>query len=188
MTRIISGSARGRTLRVPKAGTRPTPDRVRESLFSALEHQLGSWSGRHVLDLFAGSGALALEALSRGAQSAVLVESSRAAAQVCRDNIATTGFDARVVQTDAFRWVAKPATHAFGVVFADPPYGTPEPDVQRMVAALADHGWIADAGVLVIERPAAAAGPNWPAGFALTKERRFGDTVMHTAIWYVSTD
>lgn len=106
MTRIISGIARSRTLEVPKAGTRPTSDRVRESLFSSLEHALGTWSGVRVLDLYAGSGALVLEALSRGAASGEAVDQSAAACEVIRRNARTTGLPVVVTRASVDTWLA----------------------------------------------------------------------------------
>lgn len=99
MTRIVAGSAKGRTLAVPKSGTRPTSERVREALFSRLDH-MNVLEGATVLDLFAGTGALGLEALSRGAARATLVEKASAAARVATANVRATGLSARVVTAD----------------------------------------------------------------------------------------
>lgn len=119
--RIVAGRHKGRRLRAPAgAATRPTTDRVREALFSIL----GPLDGMHVLDLYAGSGALGLEALSRGAESVTFVESARPALEAIRANLAAAGDDAEVVATDALKWLRAAPTRnrAFDLVFCDPPY------------------------------------------------------------------
>jgi pantetheine-phosphate adenylyltransferase len=190
VTRIIAGSARGRTLVVPKDGVRPTSDRVRESLFSSLEHRLGSWAGIRVLDLFAGSGAFGLESLSRGAATATLVDNRRASVAACQRNSAASALAACVVLAEASAWLRKPraSSQRFDLVFADPPYGTDSLDVDVIVSALAGAGWLADRAVVVIERSRRVSAPNWPSGFTPEEPRRFGDTVVHTAVWYVPED
>jgi 16S rRNA (guanine966-N2)-methyltransferase len=125
MPRIISGWAGSLQLRTPPSGTRPTSDRVREALFSALEAR-DAVRDAHVLDLFAGSGALGIEALSRGAADAVFVESDARAAATVRRNLDALGIDAHVHRRDAFSWLAAAADgeEAFDLVFADPPYSS----------------------------------------------------------------
>lgn len=180
MTRIIAGSAGGRRLAVPPRGTRPTSDRVREALFSALEHDPGL-DGAAVLDLCAGSGALGLEALSRGAGHALLVESDRRAAGVLRRNVADLGLPgAHVRVAPAAAVLEAPADRAYEVVLVDPPYDLPDAEVAGWLAAAAAHGWLAAGAVVVVERRAGPPFP-WPAALSAVRERRYGDTVLHQA-------
>jgi 16S rRNA (guanine966-N2)-methyltransferase len=186
MTRIISGSARGRTLKVPVKGTRPTSDRVRESLFSALQSRLIAegldWDDICVLDLYAGSGALGLEALSRGAREVWLVEANRAAAGVITANIETLGIDgAHVLCADATLIArARPsAAMPAHVVLADPPYEVSAAVMRAMVVDLAGAGWLDQDAHVVIERPAGDLDSPFPEGWEALS-RRMGDT----ALWY----
>ncbi|MDR1186491.1 MAG: RsmD family RNA methyltransferase [Bifidobacteriaceae bacterium] len=144
MTRIIAGEAGGRTIKVPPSATRPTSDRVREALFSVLEALFGGplgWRGKAVLDLYAGSGALALEALSRGAASAVAVDSASAATRVIRANAAVLGLgdQLRVVTAPVEALVARPPPggRPFDLVFADPPYDLPTARVEAVLGKMA---------------------------------------------------
>ena len=175
MTRIVAGAAGGRRLRVPPAGTRPTSDRVREALFSALE-------ARWDLDLYAGSGALGLEALSRGASAAVLVEADRKAAAVVRGNIADLGLpgaDLRVGQVATV--LAQGTTAEFDVVFADPPYDLDTAAVEADLVALVRHGWLSEDAMVIVERSARSPEISWPAGFTVAKPRRYGETRLEIA-------
>ncbi len=183
MTRIISGTVGGRRLLVPKHGTRPTADRVRESMFSSLDHRLGSWDGLRVLDLFAGSGALGLEALSRGAAHATLVDSGREAVRACRENIARTGLSAQVVSSEVARFVTRPGESPFDVVFADPPYDLSAATLAKLLADLAANNWLANDALLILERDAADSHIAWPRGFDQVAERRLGDTMLRFAHW-----
>jgi 16S rRNA (guanine966-N2)-methyltransferase len=176
VTRIVAGSAGGRRLAVPPSGTRPTSERVREALFSALEAGYGL-AGARVLDLYAGSGALGLEALSRGAVSATFVESDRRALEVLRTNAAAVRLPGVVVRAGTVESVlAVPAPEPFDVILADPPYGTP---VDPIVALVADGDWLASDGVLVLERGIRDGVPALPDGFRVHRSRRYGDTVTH---------
>lgn len=180
MTRIIAGAAGGRRIVVPSAGTRPTSDRVREALFSALVADPGL-DGAAVLDLCAGSGALGLEALSRGAARALFVESDRRAAGVLRRNVATVGLPGAVVRTGTVASVlAGQADRAYDLVLVDPPYATQDAEVAHWLATAHAHGWLARDAVVVVERPRGRAFP-WPAPLTAVRERRYGDTVLHTA-------
>ncbi len=193
MTRIVSGAAGGRTLRVPGTGTRPTSERVREALFSRLEH-LGAVAGARVLDLYAGSGALGLEAASRGAATVTFVESSRAAADVCRANAAATRLSRlHVVVERAERFVDRPAASPWDLVLIDPPYELAEADLARVLRGLAGGGRERDRGaeprlaedaIVVVERSTRSPEPTWPAAMSRTEERRYGETV----IWFASPD
>lgn len=179
MTRIIAGTAGGRRLSTPPGeATRPTSDRVREALFSALESQLGTLAGRSVLDLYAGSAALALEACSRGAVRAVAVESERRAARVAAANASTTGLPVRVVTRSARSYVAQPADTVFDVVLLDPPYPLENDALVAVLADLVDNGWVAPGGVVVVERSARTVEPTWPQGLQQVRRRKYGETVL----------
>jgi len=191
VTRIIAGSARGRRLAVPPTGTRPTSDRVREALLSALEHELGTLGGARVADLYAGSGAVGLEALSRGAAHALLVEKDRKAVAVLRQNVETLRLDGAVVlPDDVARLAAAPPPGAarapYDLVFADPPYDVPDADVEAVLSGLATNGWLAEGGLVVVERarPRRGGGFAWPDGYEPLKDRQYGETVLRTALWY----
>lgn len=177
MTRIVAGTARGRTLVVPRGdATRPTSDRVREALFSRLEHE-GVLPGARVLDLYAGSGALGLEAASRGAVVVWLVESARAALDACRRNVATLGLPVvRVVASPVERALAGAAVHPFDLVLLDPPYPLDEDDLARVLWLLVEGDWLADRAVVVVERSARGVEPSWPSGLVRFDERRYGET------------
>ena len=184
MTRIIGGAARGRRLAVPAAGTRPTSDRVRESLFSALDSHLGGWAGLAVLDLYAGSGALGLEALSRGAEHTLLVESDRKAMAILTKNVAAVGIPGAVAQqADVGRFVARPATRAYDLVLADPPYDLLDTMIEQVLAGLGDQGWLAADAVVVVERNRRSSF-SWPPGYAPGRDRSYGDTVLRQGVWY----
>ena len=177
MTRIIGGTAGGRRLQVPPGtGTRPTSDRTREALFSALESLLGTWQGVTVLDLYAGSGAVGLEALSRGAADAVCVEKDRRAAALVKRNAAELGLALRVVTRSVPAYLGG-EPHAFDLVFLDPPYDVGEGAVRRDLSALAG-GWLAPGAVVVVERSARSALREWPRGYEPLRDRRYGETVL----------
>jgi 16S rRNA (guanine966-N2)-methyltransferase len=183
VTRIIAGTLRGRTLSVPAGrDTRPTSDRVREALFSRLEHE-DVLRGTRVLDLYAGSGALGLEAASRGAAHVLLVEQAREAVRVCRRNVADLGL-AEVVEVRA-QAVATVLAHApdepYDLVLADPPYPAAEDEVAQVLRRLVDRDWLADGAVVVLERSARGPEPTWPPGLARFDERRYGETVLWLA-------
>ena len=147
--RIIAGEWRGRTLVAPKGlETRPTADRTRETLFSMLVSRIGSFDGLRVADLYAGSGALAFEALSRGAGHATLIENDRAAVQAIERNLDTLGARHRAT-VRAMSAVTLPRETPFDLVFADPPYADGSGD--KVVAAVAKSGWLAPGGWLAIE-------------------------------------
>ena len=183
MTRIIAGAAGGRRITVPPAGTRPTSDRVREALFSALVADPGL-DGAVVLDLCAGSGALGLEALSRGAAHALFVESDRRAAGVLRRNVAALALPgAEVRAAGAAAVLGSPADRAYDVVLVDPPYATPDAEVAGWLAAAHAHGWLDEGAVVVVERARSVTSGTfpWPAPLEAVRERRYGDTALHTA-------
>ena len=178
MTRIISGTAGGRRLKVPRAGVRPTGDRAREGLFNSLGSLL-DLDGARVLDLYAGSGALGLEALSRGAAEAVFVENGGGVLPVLRDNIAAVGVRGAVVLPASVpAVVAGPATAAFDLVFADPPYAAPVAEVLGVLGALAGNGWLAPDAVVVVERSSREEPWEWPTPLIGVRDRRYGEAVL----------
>ena len=182
MTRIVAGSAKGRTLAVPKSGTRPTSERVREALFSRLDH-MNVLEGATVLDLYAGTGALGLEALSRGASSATLVEKASGAARVATANVRSTGLSARVVIADSRAYLggrsAEPLSGEVDLVFIDPPYDIAEEEMTAVLEGLAP--WIGPDALVVVERSTRAPAPTWPAFLVLEDTRAWGETVAYFA-------
>ncbi|RDH74520.1 16S rRNA (guanine(966)-N(2))-methyltransferase RsmD [Mycolicibacterium moriokaense] len=186
MTRIVAGTMGGRRIAVPQQrsgrGTRPTTDRVRESLFNVLAARM-DLHGAAVLDLYAGSGALGLEALSRGAATAVFVESDQRAATVIGQNIAALGVTGATVRRATVASVlAAGADRSVDLVFADPPYAIAEPEVRDMLAALTGRGWIATGSVVVVERAASGPELSWPPGWQPWPARRYGDTRVEIAV------
>jgi 16S rRNA (guanine966-N2)-methyltransferase len=175
LTRLISGVAGGRRLRVPPSGVRPTGDKARQALF----HSLGSLldlEGAAVLDLYAGSGALGLEALSRGAARAVLVESGPTVLPVLRANVATVGLPGATVVAGSVPTVVAGAPPArFDLVMADPPYATPVAEVHGVLTALAKGGWLAPDAVLVVERSSREEPWEWPTPLLGIRDRRYGE-------------
>ena len=182
MTRIVAGSAKGRTLAVPKSGTRPTSERVREALFSRLDH-MNVLEEATVLDLYAGTGALGLEALSRGASSATLVEKASGAARVATANVRSTGLSARVVTADSRAYLggrsAEPLSGEVDLVFIDPPYDIAEEEMTAVLEGLAP--WIGPDALVVVERSTRAPAPTWPAFLVLEDTRAWGETVAYFA-------
>lgn len=177
MTRIISGRWGGRRLATPSGdGTRPTSDRVRESMFASLNSLLGGFDGVRVLDLYAGSGALGLEALSRGAEHADLVESNASAARTIQRNVTELAAPARVHRVTAQRFVAGQAG-PWGLVFIDPPYAVATDEVASLVAALRPH--LDPEAVVVIERATRDAF-TWPDEFDALRDKTYGET----RLWY----
>ncbi|MFR9731346.1 16S rRNA (guanine(966)-N(2))-methyltransferase RsmD [Saccharopolyspora sp. MS10] len=181
MTRIVAGSAGGRRIEVPPRGTRPTSERVREAVFSALESAV-DLDGTRVLDLYGGSGALGLEALSRGAAHATFVEADRRAAQIIRRNAGSLGFhQVAVEQAKAETALAVPPASPFDVVLADPPYDLDPARLAQVLAALATGGWTAPGGLVVLEQSARGGEPDWPSPLRADRTRRYGDTAVHWA-------
>lgn len=180
MTRIIAGRAGSLTLEVPDAGTRPTSDRVRESLFGALE-SLDALRGAAVLDLYAGSGALALEAVSRGAARADLVEKAPRAASVVQRNVAKVRTSiGRDVEITVHRAAVLAYLHAargpFDVVFVDPPYDLPETELTASLELLAPA--LAPGALVVVERGSRSPAPTLPPGLRADRSKRYGDTTL----------
>jgi len=179
--RVIAGTAGGRKLVAPKGEARPTTDRLKEALFSSLGARVHDAT---VLDLYAGSGALAIEALSRGAGRAVLVDSDLAATAAIRANLATTGFEdsARIERIAVERFVTAPIRDApFDLVFLDPPYELASAVVAEVLAALAATGALTDDATVVVERAKDGEPVVLPAGWGIEKERAYGDTLLVVA-------
>lgn len=193
MTRIVAGSAKGHKLLVPKSGTRPTSERVREALFSRLAHY-GYLDGCIVLDLFAGSGALALEALSRGALSATCVDASAGAAKVIRANATALGVKLDVVNQKVQTYLAlaaeaemsnpaeqeKKNAQKFDLVFIDPPYDFGEDTLEETLYLL--HPLLKHDAMVVVERSSRAPEPSWPEFLVLDDVRKWGDTRVWSAV------
>ena len=179
MTRIIAGDFGGRRIQVPASGTRPTTDRVREALFSRLE-SANALAGARVLDLFAGSGALGLEALSRKAASAVFVESAAPAARVIQANIRDLGVVGRahVVKERALPFLRRTAD-AFTLALVDPPYDIAPAELATVLDALA--GRLEAHATLIVEWTRRAPAPQWPASIAHERSKDYGETVLHYA-------
>jgi 16S rRNA (guanine966-N2)-methyltransferase len=179
--RIVGGTARGRRLAAPATGTRPTSDRTREALFNTLASMLAI-DGARVLDLYAGTGAVGLEALSRGAAEAVLVESNRRALDVLRRNVELVAVPgAVVVGRPVATYLATAPEAPFDLVFADPPYALHDAKLAEVLIRLAQPGWLADDAVVVVERSARARAPEPPDGLLTpVAERRYGDSLL----WY----
>ena len=179
MTRIVAGSVGGRTLEVPASGTRPTSDKVREAMFSRLEHY-GVIDGARVLDLYAGSGALGLEAASRGAVEVVLVEAAAEAAQVCARNTAALGLPGvRVVTSTVERFVQSAGTGAWDLVLLDPPYDVRDAEVAEVLSRL--EAQISPDAVVVVERSSRSPEPVWPSTWRLITVKKHGDTKVYYA-------
>ncbi|MFT4217719.1 MAG: 16S rRNA (guanine(966)-N(2))-methyltransferase RsmD [Micropruina sp.] len=187
MSRIIAGSRKGhRLLTPPGDGTRPTSDRVREAAFGVLASELGRsgdaaamLTDRSFLDLYAGSGAVALEAASRGAASAVAVENDRRAADVIRRNVRETGLDVRLVATSVEKYLAGPPT-PFDICWLDPPYRLSNTTVEGVLGRLVD-GWLAPEAIVVVERARRDQPFTWPDRLGDRWERRYGETTLFLA-------
>jgi 16S rRNA (guanine966-N2)-methyltransferase len=184
MTRIVAGAARGRRLSVPPGrGTRPTADRVRESLFATVLTICGLFDGARVLDLYAGSGAVGLEALSRGASDVLLVESDPHAARVIRRNIEAVRLPgARLLADRVERVLARGRGDdpPRDLVFADPPYAAAAMEVERVLATLHGRGWLAPGALVVVERGTRSGPLTWPAGYTPERSRGYGEATL----WY----
>jgi 16S rRNA (guanine966-N2)-methyltransferase len=182
MTRIIGGSVGGRRIQTPRGvSTRPTSDRVREALFSAIESWCGSLSGLRFLDLYAGSGAVGLEAWSRGAGVVTLVESDKRTAALINDNARSLGFPkANIVIAPVSGTLVRPPAAPYDVAFLDPPYPHEDEAVSKDLHQLAVNDWLVPGAMVVVERSSRSPGPSWPDGFTDVREKRYGETML----WY----
>ncbi|WP_022926140.1 16S rRNA (guanine(966)-N(2))-methyltransferase RsmD [Serinicoccus marinus] len=183
MTRIIAGCAGGRTVHTPRgAGTRPTTDRVREAMFSRIESLL-DLEGCSVLDLYAGSGALGLEAASRGAARVLAVERHRATARLIgrsAEELALPGVEV-VVGPVGPVLAAGPGGHAYHLALLDPPYPLPDAELAGVLHALGSGGWLDPDALVVVERSARSPRPPWPETLRHLDTRRYGETALHLA-------
>ena len=180
---MSAGEAGGRRLAVPAGrDTRPTSDRAREGLFATIVSMVGPLSGTRVLDLYAGSGAVGLEALSRGAEHVLLVEHDARAARVIRQNTDALGLPgAELAAGRVDRVLARgPEGGRYDVVFADPPYALAGAEVTRVLALLAEHGWLAPGALVIVERATRSGPVSWPDGFVPDRARRYGEATF----WY----
>jgi len=183
VTRIIAGAARGRRLAVPPGrSTRPTADRAREGLFSTLESLAGTLRGARLLDLYAGSGAVGLEALSRGAAVALMVDSDAAAVRAMEANIAAVGLPgAQVQRVPAERLLSAPlADDPFDIAFLDPPYELDDDAVRGVLVDALAHGWLAPGAVVAVERGTRGGQWTWPGCLVADRSRRYGEATL----WY----
>jgi 16S rRNA (guanine966-N2)-methyltransferase len=183
MTRIIAGAHGGRRLSAPAGAlTRPTSDRVREAFFSSLDSMI-DLSGARFADLYAGSGAVGLEALSRGASHALLVESDARAARTIRDNIVAlrVGNAARLVTGKVSQVLAGPPDGGpYDVIFADPPYAVDATEITEVQNLLVENGWLAPDAVVALERATRGGTMTWVDGVTAERSRRYGETTL----WY----
>jgi len=188
MSRIIAGSRGGRRITMPPGDkTRPTTDRVREALFSAIASWAGtaaappdqSLAGLGFCDLYAGSGAVGLEAASRGAEPVLLVEANRRTALLTRKNAADLGLAASVLAVRVEQLGPRDTQPGFDVVFCDPPYDVTTQTIDRLLADLVQGGWVTANGLLVVERSRRTPEPTWPESVAEHWRRDYGETVLH---------
>jgi 16S rRNA (guanine966-N2)-methyltransferase len=182
VTRVIAGTAGGRRLSVPPGrGTRPTSDRAREGLFATVHSLLGDLDGLRAADLYAGSGAVGLEALSRGAAHVLLVESSPRAARVIRSNVEALRMPGAEVVADRVERVVRAAPpEPYDLIFADPPYAMTGEAVAALLEALRDNGWLAEDALVAVERATRGEPVAWPTGYTGDRARRYGEGTL----WY----
>ncbi|MEV6025124.1 16S rRNA (guanine(966)-N(2))-methyltransferase RsmD [Streptomyces sp. NPDC052036] len=184
MTRVIAGRAGGRRLAVPPGnGTRPTSDRAREGLFSTWQSLLGGpLEGERVLDLYAGSGAVGLEALSRGAGHTLLVEADARAARIVRENVRALGLPGAEVRAGkAEQIIRTPAPEQpYDLAFLDPPYAVSDDDLREILLTLRAEAWLAADALVTVERSTRGGEFRWPDGFEAIRARRYGEGTF----WY----
>ncbi|WP_432055565.1 16S rRNA (guanine(966)-N(2))-methyltransferase RsmD [Streptomyces sp. bgisy022] len=184
MTRVIAGTAGGRRLAVPPGqGTRPTSDRAREGLFSTWQALLGGpLDGERVLDLYAGSGAVGLEALSRGAGHTLLVEADARAVRTVRDNVRSLGLPGAEVRPGKAEQIVRsaPAGEPYDLAFLDPPYAVSDDDLREILLTLRSQGWLTDDALVTVERSTRGGEFGWPPGFEPIRARRYGEGTF----WY----
>ncbi|MFD4629809.1 16S rRNA (guanine(966)-N(2))-methyltransferase RsmD [Streptomyces sp. NPDC058284] len=183
MTRVIAGAAGGRRLTVPPGnGTRPTSDRAREGLFSTWQALQGTLDGARVLDLYAGSGAVGLEALSRGAAHTLLVEADARAARTIRENVKSVGLPGAEVRAGKAAQIVRGGapTTPYDLVFLDPPYAVGDDDLREILLTLRSEGWLTPEALVTVERSTRGGEFGWPEGFEPLRSRRYGEGTF----WY----
>ncbi|MFG3253492.1 16S rRNA (guanine(966)-N(2))-methyltransferase RsmD [Streptomyces sp. NPDC048172] len=186
MTRVIAGAAGGRRLAVPPGnGTRPTSDRAREGLFSSWESQLGGahgWQGLRVMDLYAGSGSVGLEALSRGAAHVLLADAEPRAVRTLKENVRALGLPGAEVRAGRAEQIVagEPPAEPYGLVFLDPPYAVLDDDLREILLTLRARGWLTDDALATVERRTRGGDFRWPEGFEGLRSRRYGEGTL----WY----
>jgi 16S rRNA (guanine966-N2)-methyltransferase len=184
MTRVIAGRAGGRRLAVPPGTrTRPTSDRAREGLFSTWQSLIGGpMEGERVLDLYAGSGAVGLEALSRGAGHTLLVEADARAVRILRENVKSLGLPGAEVRSGKAEQIIRAGapTTPYNLVFLDPPYGFADDDLREILLTLRTGGWLAGEALVTVERSTRGGEFRWPDGFEALRSRRYGEGTF----WY----
>lgn len=185
--RIIAGSAKGRTLVTPAGVTRPTSDRTREGIFSALESEIGTCEGITFLDLYGGTGAVGLEALSRGAAEVIAVEKDVKAANVCRENyeliknVVTGRFSVLRMSVDAFLDLDTNKESHFDVIYLDPPYDVPNSTIEKVLSKIIERKILRSDGVVIAERASRSNAFSWPQGYTPIKERKYGEGTVYFA-------
>ena len=182
--RIIAGLGKGRKLFSPPSITRPTSDRAREGLFSSLISTFGTLDGLHFLDLFAGSGAVGVEALSRGAGLVESVESNPVSAEVCEKNFELLKNQPdlgkfKVYETTTFEYLNHLANKQFEIIFLDPPYEVTNIEIEKILRKIQSNNLLSKFGVIAIERDAKGAPFTWPEGFEEVKIRSYGQGAIH---------
>ena len=186
--RVIAGRFKGAALATAKPGTRPTTDRTKEAIFSRLD-AWGVLDDARVLDLFAGTGALGIESLSRGARELVAVEAAAPAAaliaktlgELKRNRSWESDMSARVIKAKAEKYVAAAAAKPFDAILIDPPYAFPTEDCNQLLTNLVEHGFAADGALIMLERSARSDEPAAPEGWEITERRDYGET----AVFYI---
>lgn len=182
VSRIVAGSVGGRRIDIPSRGTRPTSERVREAVFSALEAAVDV-AGARVLDLYAGSGALGFEALSRGAEHATFVEADRRAAQVLRRNADSLRLGGiKVERANVETYLASDPGEPYDIVLADPPYDLDSTQLDRALKALVAGGWTGQDSFVIVERSARSEPPQWPSPLEPMRSKSYGETAVYWAI------
>ena len=185
--RIIAGSAKGRILVTPAGVTRPTSDRTREGIFSALESEIGTCEGIEFLDLYGGTGAVGLEALSRGAANVVIIEKDVKAASVCKanyelvKNVTTGRFAVLRMSVDAYLEMDSAKNSSFDVIYLDPPYDFPNATIEKVLSKIIESKILKSGGMLIVERSTRTPAFAWPEAVSAIKERKYGEGTVYFA-------
>jgi 16S rRNA (guanine966-N2)-methyltransferase len=179
--RIIAGRYKQAHIKVPKNGTRPMLDRVRESVFSSLTNEI-TFDGANVLDIFAGSGSLGIEALSRGASSAVFIDSGKEANRLIRENLLNVGESQRIYKADAIKWTSHKLgseEKKFDVVFIDPPYDMESYKIDKILENLAQNEYLHSKSLIILERRAKSKAPEVKDNLHVISKKLFGETAVY---------